>query len=37
MQPRVLTVPQIEGLKQRLDAWVQKVSSAKGLLDDEEP
>lgn len=35
VQPRVLTLPQIEGLSNRLSAWVSKVSSAAMTLEGE--
>jgi len=35
VQPRVLTLPQIEGLMGRLDTWISKVSSAAMALEEE--
>lgn len=35
VQPRILTLPQIEALRARLDGWVEKVSSAATTLEDE--
>ncbi|KAL4425759.1 hypothetical protein ABPG75_009775 [Micractinium tetrahymenae] len=35
VQPRILTLPQIETLRGRLDGWVEKVSSAALTLEDE--
>lgn len=35
VQPRILTFPQIEGLRTRLVGWVDKVSSAAITLEDE--
>jgi 26S proteasome regulatory subunit N9 len=35
VQPRVLTLPQIDGLLSRLGAWISKVSTAATMLQDE--
>ncbi|EFN57715.1 hypothetical protein CHLNCDRAFT_21334 [Chlorella variabilis] len=35
VQPRILTLPQIEGLRARLDGWVDKVSGAALTLENE--
>ncbi|KAL4859894.1 26S proteasome non-ATPase regulatory subunit 13 A [Chlorella vulgaris] len=35
VQPRILTLPQINGLRARLDGWVDKVSSAAMTLENE--
>ncbi|KAI7844347.1 hypothetical protein COHA_002145 [Chlorella ohadii] len=35
VQPRILTLPQIEVLRARLDGWVDKVSNAAITLEDE--
>lgn len=35
MQPRVLTLPQIDGLRGRLDTWITKVTSAAVTLEQE--
>lgn len=35
VQPRVLTLPQVDGLRGRLDAWITKVSAAAVSLEDE--
>ena len=35
VQPRVLTLPQVDGLLSRLGAWISKVSSAEMMLRDE--
>lgn len=33
VQPRILTLPQIQGLRGRLDGWVDKVSAAALTLE----
>jgi len=35
VQPRVLTLPQIDGLRGRLDTWITKVTSAAVTLEQE--
>ena len=35
VQPRVLTHPQMEDLKGRLDGWITKVNSAALSLEEE--
>lgn len=35
VQPRVLTLPQIQGLKGRLDTWMSKVNAATLTLEDD--
>lgn len=35
VQPRVLTLPQVDALRGRLDAWISKVSTAAITLEDE--
>ncbi len=35
VQPRVLTLPQIVGLKDRLCGWIAKVDSAAVVLEEE--
>ena len=35
VQPRILTKVQIQGLKDRLDGWISKVSSAAVSLEHE--
>lgn len=35
VQPRILTQPQIQGLKDRLDSWISKVASAAVTLEQE--
>ncbi len=35
VQPRVLTLPQIDGLRGRLDAWIGKVATAALSLEQE--
>jgi 26S proteasome regulatory subunit N9 len=35
VQPRILTLPQIEGLSTRLDVWVDKVGGAALTLENE--
>jgi 26S proteasome regulatory subunit N9 len=35
VQPRILTKPQIQGLKDRLDVWISKVASAAVTLENE--
>ncbi len=35
VQPRVLTLPQVEGLLGRLSTWISKVSSAAMALEEE--
>jgi hypothetical protein len=35
LQPRVLTVPEIDGLKSNVEGWIKKVDGAAALLDKE--
>ena len=35
VQPRVLTMPQVSGVKDRLDGWISKVTASSTLLEDE--
>ncbi|GAX78843.1 hypothetical protein CEUSTIGMA_g6281.t1 [Chlamydomonas eustigma] len=35
VQPRILTKPQIHGVKDRLDSWISKVASAAVTLENE--
>jgi 26S proteasome regulatory subunit N9 len=35
VQPQVLTKPRIQGLKDRLDSWLSKVSSVSSTLEQD--
>ena len=35
VQPRVLTMPQMEGLRGRLDGWLDKVNAAAAVIEEE--
>ena len=35
VQPRVLTMPQVSGVKDRLDGWISKVTASSTLLEEE--
>ncbi len=36
VQPRVLTLEQVGGLKTRLDAWISKVGTAAMTLEEQQ-